>query len=149
MTNINSLNELISFNDDFRTSVNLYLSLNKPEKIRSYIPTKSSTAILNDYLNSVINNKEQATMLVGPYGKGKSHLLLILLSILSLDRDKDENTKLVNDLINKISISEGEGSDVVIVLPMFGITMIDFFRFLSRIQRMICSRILFLRLMKH
>lgn len=113
MTNINSLNELISFNDDFRTSVNLYLSLNKPEKIRSYIPTKSSTAILNDYLNSVINNKEQATMLVGPYGKGKSHLLLILLSILSLDRDKDENTKLVNDLINKISISEGEGSDVV------------------------------------
>ncbi len=38
------------------------------------------------YLEAVLGKtKEHATVLIGPYGKGKSHLLLVLLSILSLD----------------------------------------------------------------
>lgn len=38
---IKSLNEIIKFNNSFKTSINLYLSLNKAEKVLSYIPTKS------------------------------------------------------------------------------------------------------------
>lgn len=60
------LKDYISFNDDFRDSVNLYLDLNKPEKIDSYIPTKSSVDIMNQYLNAVINNTNQSTLLIGP-----------------------------------------------------------------------------------
>ena len=77
MAKLNSLKEIIKFNSSFKTAVNLYLSLNKPEKVLGYIPTKSSVNFLGDYLKSVLENKEQATLLVGPYGKGKSHLLLV------------------------------------------------------------------------
>ena len=82
-----TLKDCISFNKDFKSGINLYLSLNKTKKIESYIPTSSSLRILDDYICAVLNNKEQATILIGPYGKGKSHLLLVLLSLLSLDRN--------------------------------------------------------------
>ena len=72
--------DYIEFNNDFKDSVNLYLDLNKADKIRAYVPTKSSVAVLDQYLDGILNQKQQATLLVGPYGKGKSHLLLLLLA---------------------------------------------------------------------
>lgn len=108
MEKIDSLNKIIKFNSNFRSSVNLYLSLNKPDKVLEYIPTKSSLVILEDYLNAVLNNKEQATLLVGPYGKGKSHLLLVLLSILSMDRN-DANNQIIHKLIDHINKVEKIG----------------------------------------
>ncbi len=95
------LSEYIELNTNFKTSVNLCLDLKRTAKIRGYIPTKSSLEILNQYLESVVNNKNQATLLVGPYGKGKSQLLLILLTLLSLKKN-DENTALIDRLIAKI-----------------------------------------------
>ena len=71
------LRDYVRFNSDFRDSVNLYLDLNKVDKIKSYIPTKSSVDILEQYLDAVLDNKQHSTLLIGPYGKGKSHLLLI------------------------------------------------------------------------
>lgn len=96
------LSDIISFNSDFRNAINLYLNLNKEDKIKSYIPTKSSVDILEKYLEAVENNKRQATLLIGPYGKGKSHLLLVLLAILSLERNEN-NRKVVEALIERIS----------------------------------------------
>lgn len=105
---MDSLNSIIKFNSSFKTSINLYLSLNKPDKVLSYIPTKSSVHFLEDYLQSVLNNKEQATLLIGPYGKGKSHLLLVLLAILSMDRNQ-ENNSVISSLIDKVSkVDENE-----------------------------------------
>ena len=112
---IKSLNEIIKFNNSFKTSINLYLSLNKAEKVLSYIPTKSSVNFLDGYMQATINNKEQATLLVGPYGKGKSHLLLVLLAILSMERT-GENTQIIEELADKISavdeLGEQAASDV-------------------------------------
>lgn len=99
--NINNLSEVIQFNNSFKTAVNLYLSLNKSEKVLNYIPTKSSVSFLDGYMQSVIKNKEQATLLVGPYGKGKSHLLLVLLAILSMERN-DENTRVIEQIKEKL-----------------------------------------------
>ena len=82
------LSDIVSFNSEFRNAINLYLNLNKADKIRSYIPTKSSVDILKQYIDAVENNKRQATILIGPYGKGKSHLLLVLLAIISLEINK-------------------------------------------------------------
>ena len=67
----------------------------------SYIPTKSSVKFLGEYAEAIIKNKEQATLLVGPYGKGKSHLLLVLLAVLSMERT-DKNSEIIKKLINKI-----------------------------------------------
>ncbi len=112
MRKLKSLNEVVQFNSSFKTAVNLYLSLNKKEKVLSYIPTKSSLQFIDEYLNAVIENKEQATLLVGPYGKGKSHLLLVLLALLSLERDK-ENTKTINELCKTFKQVEEVGPRVV------------------------------------
>lgn len=101
MAKLDSLKDIVKFNSSFKTAVNLYLSLNKPEKVLGYIPTKSSVNFLGEYLKAVVENKEQATLLVGPYGKGKSHLLLVLLAALSMDRT-EANDKVISELIKNV-----------------------------------------------
>lgn len=111
MGKIESLKDIIGFNSNFKTAINLYLSLNKPEKVLGYIPTKSSVSFMAEYAGNVLENKEQATLLVGPYGKGKSHLLLVLLAILSLERSS-KNEKIINQLVDKVSKVDEIGEDV-------------------------------------
>lgn len=111
MAKINSLKDIVEFNSSFKTAVNLYLSLNKPEKVLGYIPTKSSINFMGDYLSSVIDNKEQATLLIGPYGKGKSHLLLVLLAVLSMERTP-ENELIIGELIEKVAEVDEIGKTV-------------------------------------
>ena len=70
-------------NEGFQYSINIQYDLMNPNKISGYIPTKKSLEILNQYLiNAIIEDGDRASVLIGPYGKGKSHLLLILLSSL-------------------------------------------------------------------
>lgn len=111
MAKMDSLKDIIKFNSSFKTSINLYLSLNKPEKVLGYIPTKSSVNFMGDYIKAVVENKEQATLLVGPYGKGKSHLLLVLLAVLSMERTS-ENNKIISKLIDKVSKVDEVGGAV-------------------------------------
>lgn len=107
---ISNLGEVIEFNSSFKTAINLYLSLNKTDKVLNYIPTKSSVHFMNDYIQAVLGKKEHATLLVGPYGKGKSHLLLVLLALLSLERSSD-NDKIINQLKNKLKSVEEIGNN--------------------------------------
>ncbi len=94
------LKEIVSLNANFKNAINLYLNLNKDEKVKSYIPTKSSVDILKTYIDSVEKNTGKASILIGPYGKGKSHLILVLLALLS--KGVDEST--IQDLLEKISL---------------------------------------------
>lgn len=111
MSKINCLNEIIGFDESFKSSVNLYLNLNNREKVLRYIPTKSSVSFLNEYLVAVKQNKEQASLLIGPYGKGKSHLLLVLLAIVSMERNS-ANTEVVEALISRIKAVDDIGEEV-------------------------------------
>lgn len=113
MTKFKSLSEFISFNPNFRNAINLYLNLNNKEKILSYIPTKSSVDVLKRYLKAIKNNNLHTSMLIGPYGKGKSHLLLILLAILSMDRKNDEEIAIYNMLLGKIEKVDSEASEIM------------------------------------
>ena len=99
---MNPLIKLIQINHSFQKSVNLQLDLDNYERIGSYIPTRSSIAILKRYWNIVSGKSgESASVLIGPYGKGKSHLLLVLLAVLSMERT-DKNSEIIKKLINKI-----------------------------------------------
>lgn len=111
MGKVNCLNEIIGFDESFKSSINLYLNLNNRDKVLRYIPTKSSVSFLNEYLMAVKNNKEQASLIIGPYGKGKSHLLLVLLAIVSMKRDS-ANTEVLNKLISKIKTVDDIGEGV-------------------------------------
>ena len=78
----------IEVNESFQTSINLEYDLNKLEKVKSYIPTEQSVRIIGSFLRSFYYNNEsqnRATVLIGPYGRGKSHLLLVLTALTSVD----------------------------------------------------------------
>lgn len=92
--------EIIGVNENFQYSVNLQFDINNISKIREYIPTKDGCALLRGYFSSVLNTKNRATTLIGPYGKGKSHLLLVLVTLLSNYNKEDEND--INKFIDKI-----------------------------------------------
>jgi len=76
-------NKKIDVVRDFQTSVNIAFDLHKDNKIRTFIPTMSSIDIVDDVLRS-INDPAQsrARLLVGAYGRGKSHIILVLMSLL-------------------------------------------------------------------
>lgn len=93
------LKNLVQIDNRFEKSVNLLLDLNDKKKIASYIPTRSSINLIEDYMKEVTGfSGGRANILIGPYGKGKSHLLLVLMEILC-GRESEE----LEYLIEKIS----------------------------------------------
>ncbi len=67
----------------FQTSVNIAYDLNNTGKISGFIPPMSSLDIIEDVLLSTApNSTERARILIGAYGRGKSHIILVLLSLL-------------------------------------------------------------------
>ena len=98
--------ELVKINNNFQASVNLQFDLNKIDKIDSYIPTVQSVKVLEKYLRAIYSdkrNEDNATVLIGPYGRGKSHLLLILSAIMKGAKDKSLDACL-KKLIKKINV---------------------------------------------
>ena len=96
------LKDVIKIDERFQTSVNIRFDIDKTNKIDEFIPAKSTLDVLETYLENIFekgNNK--ATLLVGPYGKGKSHLLLVLLALLRNRDDKKWHKSIVN-FYNKI-----------------------------------------------
>ena len=95
---MNRLQDYIEIDKRFQSSINLQLDIDNDSKIESYIPTRSSLAILRKYIDAVEQDEnDKATILIGPYGKGKSHLLLVLLRILS-----NPNTQIIRKLLTKM-----------------------------------------------
>lgn len=101
-------------NRNFQSSINLQFDLDKRNKIDTYIPTQQSVVILKRYLNAVYNtgyNEDNATVLIGPYGRGKSHLLLVLSAIISGENSAVDKACL-DDLITRISHVDNEAADL-------------------------------------
>ena len=111
MSKLIGLNEIVSLDESFKSSINLYLNLNNRDKVLRYIPTKSSVNFLNEYLCAVRGDKEHASLIIGPYGKGKSHLLLVLLAIVSMERTS-ENSEMIDKVIGKIKAIDDIGDEV-------------------------------------
>ena len=77
------MSEMISVASGFQYSVNIGYDLNHDDKLQNFIPTKSSLELLQDILQSTDESStERARVLVGAYGKGKSHIVLTILSVL-------------------------------------------------------------------
>jgi hypothetical protein len=94
------INEKIDVAKGFQSSVNIAYDLYNDEKIKSFIPTTSSFDILEDVLLSTADNSnDRARILIGAYGRGKSHIILVLMSMLF-----NKNVKLFGTLLNKLKI---------------------------------------------
>lgn len=77
------MSEMISVSAGFQYSVNIGYDLHSEEKLRNFIPTQSAVQLLEEVLLSTSSNStERARILIGAYGKGKSHIALMILSVL-------------------------------------------------------------------
>ena len=77
------MNKKINIISDFQYSVNINYDINNENKIRNFIATNASLKLLEDILLSTQNSStERARILIGAYGKGKSHIMLMILSFL-------------------------------------------------------------------
>jgi len=85
---------MINVASGFQYSVNIGYDLNNDSKLKNFIPTKSALNLLEDILLSTqVSSTERARVLIGAYGKGKSHIVLMILSILmKKDLNLFENT---------------------------------------------------------
>ena len=77
------MRELIGISKGFQTSVNIAYDLNNDDKVRGFIPTMSSLDVIEDVLlSTVASSTQRARILIGAYGRGKSHIVLVLMSLL-------------------------------------------------------------------
>ena len=77
------MSKMISVASGFQYSVNIGYDLSSNEKLKNFIPTKSSLALLEEVLLSTAETStERSRVLIGAYGKGKSHIVLTMLFVL-------------------------------------------------------------------
>lgn len=77
------MSKMISVASGFQYSVNIGYDLNNDEKLKNFIPTRSALQLLETILLSTRNNStDRARILIGAYGKGKSHIVLTIMSML-------------------------------------------------------------------
>ncbi|MFI3252474.1 MAG: hypothetical protein R3Y60_04970 [bacterium] len=92
--------DFITINDKFKSAVNLEYDLYNKDKILQYIPTTDLCDVIKMYIKSVLGYPEKhSTFLSGPYGKGKSYLMLMITYFLSKREDKE----LLGIVLNKFS----------------------------------------------
>ena len=83
------MSKMISVASGFQYSVNIGYDLNSDDKLKNFIPTRSALALLEDILLSTNPvSTERARVLIGAYGKGKSHIVLTILAML-MKRDQE------------------------------------------------------------
>lgn len=89
------ITDMISTAPGFQTSVNIAYDLNNSEKIKSLIPTSTAVSLFEDFLLSTDNSAtNRARILIGAYGKGKSHIILSILSFLCRKETEDSEALL-------------------------------------------------------
>ena len=95
------MSNIISVASGFQYSVNIAYDLNNDEKLKNFIPTKASLKLLEDILLSAYNvSNDRARVLIGAYGKGKSHIVLTILAML-MKRDKGLFVKVMDKVEEK------------------------------------------------
>ena len=111
---------ILNVNKRFKASVNLSYDLYNEDKISQYVPTTDLCDVIKEYTKSVLKNGDKATLLAGPYGKGKSYLMLMLTFLFS----KRENKELFKKVLNKIKKIDAELYELLIELDSKNISLL-------------------------
>ena len=91
-------NEMLHIEEGFQTSVNISYDLQDEVKVSRFIPTNSAIDVIEDiFLSTVATSTQRSRMLIGAYGRGKSHIVLVLLALLNV-----KNKGIFSSLMAKI-----------------------------------------------
>lgn len=100
------MSEMISVATGFQYSVNIGYDLTSDDKLKNFIPTKSALSLLEEILLSTETmSTERARVLIGAYGKGKSHIVLTILAIL-MKRDINLFEKMLPKIEERVGLSQ-------------------------------------------
>lgn len=103
-------NNLLSIESGFQTSINIAYDLNNTDKIKGFIPTPAAIDVIEDIILSTADSSTQrARMLIGAYGRGKSHIVLVLLALLRL-----KDTELFSTILEKTKVCKPDLHDYII-----------------------------------
>lgn len=122
----NNLSDIVNVKTGFQSSVNIAYDIDRDDKIKEFIPTSSTLEVIEKMLLATANNEtRRAKILIGAYGKGKSHLVLMFLAVLQkkdkkslsrlLEYIKKENKELYKFIINNI-ISDNNAPFIPVVI---------------------------------
>ena len=104
-------NSYIDVSKKFKSSVNLQFDLNNEEKILQYVPTTDLCDVIKVYIKSLLKSDGlRSTFLAGPYGKGKSYLMLIITYLIS----KRSNRQLFKKVVEKFRKIDNELADLIV-----------------------------------
>ena len=77
------MSNMISVASGFQYSVNIGYDLYNDDKLKNFIPTRSALELLEEILLSTrVTSTDRARVLIGAYGKGKSHIVLTIMAML-------------------------------------------------------------------
>lgn len=92
------MSQMISVATGFQYSVNIEYDLADDDKLKNFIPTTAALKLLEEILLSVRpNSSQRARILIGAYGRVKSHIVLTILAMLM-----KKDLKLFEKLLPKI-----------------------------------------------
>ena len=129
------INQIIKLSDAFATEVNVLrdYSYRSPEgneeKVKGYLPNKSSRDILKSILLSCSESTdEKLHLIISSYGTGKSYLLLILANLLAnkkvdvsfVDKIKDKENYYNDGLSKTLDNHLSYANSFLIVIPEYG-----------------------------
>ena len=101
---------MITVSKNFQSSVNIAFDFDNAEKIAGFIPTSEAIKFIDDAISSTrstgvpkkTSSESRAGILIGPYGKGKSYIVLETLSFLYNNPDlKDSFESLAQKISEK------------------------------------------------
>lgn len=129
------INEIIKLSDAFATEVNVLrdYSYRSPdgneEKVKGYLPNKSSRDILKSILLSCSESTDKKLhLIISSFGTGKSYLLLILANLLAnkkvessfVDKIKDKENYYNDGLSKNLDNHLTNSNPFLIVIPEYG-----------------------------
>lgn len=92
--------QMIKIQKDFQHSINIAYDLHDDKKIKNFIATNEAIELFEEFFTSTYDTStKRAHILIGAYGKGKSHIVLEILSLL-LEKDKN----LFDNFLSKLKI---------------------------------------------
>ena len=102
--------QMIKVAKDFQSSINIAYDLHDEKKIKNFIATNEAIELFEEIFSSVNDSStNRAHILIGAYGKGKSHIVLEILSLLL-----EKNKALFDNFLSKLKdINPGLHEDVI------------------------------------
>ena len=111
----------IKVDKKFKSSVNLQYDFCNKDKLLQYVPTTDLCDVIKFYVKSVLfGENNRSTILAGPYGKGKSYIMLVITYLFSKRTDRE----VFEILLNKISAVDTELAEYIKIIDEKNISLL-------------------------